>query len=359
MTKRSKLLKRMAKVDPALAWQTLLSSGLPIGRGDVLDIADIWYEQDAVAAAAFGLTLQEPLQRSAFLRRVLSKWMLEQPGAFAAWFHAQSPDLDLARYLNSGNLVYKAGTCTLAELDSLLRVDASFPGFPDFVGRQAAKLWAQPGQRQATTDWLHRITDSALRDALWKQIVAGTSQEDPRAAAQAVAEISQPVLRREAGSTVAAHLARTDPAAALAFAATLADEAEARSAWASAVSTWGLRQPGQALAYVQENLASLSSSALNPVLRNLGESRPTEVLAMAATLPDSRDRRLVVMDVFMSWRSREPEAAQLWMESDRSAFLSTVERTNWINFRSSSSPAPVGSSSHSTAISGRPVYYVY
>lgn len=355
---RGKLLMRMVQADPARAWQMLMSSGLPVSQGDVHSIADAWYGKEPAAAAAFGLTLTDPLQRPAFLQRVLSKWMLEKPGAFATWFHTQPKELDLARYLSTSGVTYHAGSATLAELDSLLQVNPGFANFSQFLGDQLGRLWSKPDQREATLAWLRRVDDPAMRDTLWKHVVAAASEEDPHAAAKMVAEIGDAKLSREASSTVAANLARKDPRAALQYAATLPDATAARGAWQSAMSTWGLKAPAQALAYLQQNISTLQPELLGPVLRNLGESQPAEALALASALPASSERSLAVLEVFSTWRARQPEAAKRWMESEQAAFLPSTEKTVWKSLSMPRISAP-NSQSYSLSVNGRVLHYTY
>lgn len=356
---REKLLTRMMEADPARAWQVLMASGLPVSLRDVSGIAQAWYEKDPAAAAAFGLTLTDPLQRPAFLRQVLSKWLLEKPGAFAAWFHAQPADLDLARYLNSSNLGYRPGTCALEDLDSLLRINAGFRSFPDFLGRQVGALWSQPEQREGAIAWLRRVADAELRDTLWKNLIVKASEEDPKAAMAMLAEIGDARLRREASSTLAAHHARQDPRAALDYAAKLPDEVAARTAWQSALCTWTASDPVQALEYIRQNMATIPPDVLTPTARTLGENRPAEALAVVAGYPKSAERDMLVMRLAHEWYSNRPEEVRRWLESAASTDLAAPNsalRKVLGEARSATTPGPA--TTH-IMVNGRPLVYTY
>lgn len=356
---RDRLLQRMAQADPARAWRALIASSMPFSRQEVHSIAEAWYGKDPEAAAVFGLTLTDPLQRPAFLQRVLSKWMLEKPGAFAAWFHTQAGELDLAQYLGASNMVYSAGSCTLQELDSLLRVNPGFASFPDFLGRQFSALWSQPEQRQAATNWLRRVADPALRDLLWKHAVAAAGEEEPQTAAAMLEEIGDPKTRRQASSTLAALLARKDPRAALDYAATLPDEAAARSAWQSALCTWAAGSPQQVLAYIQQNIASLTPDMIIPAARDLGQSRPAEALAAVAGFPPSGARMSLIMDLMFTWRSRRPEEARRWLETEQAATLLVRDSPLWKVINAPQLPPVSGPATTQTTVNGRPVVYTY
>ncbi|MGV3659607.1 MAG: hypothetical protein ACO1TE_05470 [Prosthecobacter sp.] len=355
---RHDLLEQMAKADPARAWQALMQSGLPVSRADIDGIASAWYEKDPADAAKFGLTLTDPLQRPAFLRQVLSKWMLEKPGAFARWFQTQPADLDLAQYLHSSNIVYRNNLCTLEDLDGLLRVNPRYSSFPDFLGRQLGALWSQPEQRQAATEWLRGVADPQMRDALWKHLVAKACQEDPQAATGMLTEISDDRARRQASSTITAHLTKRDPQAALQFAASLPDAAASQHAWQSALCTWAAQDPQQALGYIRENLARLTPQMLEPAGSALGESRPAEALALAAAFPASVERTSLINNVMSTWRHKQPSESRRWVESDQATILPAADLQHWRSSVASPQPAQ-GSSGMSTTINGRRLYYSY
>lgn len=356
---REKLLTWMMEADPARAWQVLMSSGLPVSLRDVSGIAQAWYEKDPAAAAAFGLTLTDPLQRPAFLRQVLSQWLLEKPGAFATWFHTQPADLDLARYLNSSNMVYRPGTCALKDLDSLLRINAGFRSFPEFLGRQVGALWSQPEQRQGAIAWLRGVADAELRDTLWKNLIVKASEEDPKAAAGMLAEIGDARVRREASSTLAAHHARQDPRAALDYAAKLPDEMAARTAWQSALCTWTASDPLQALDYIRQNIATIPPDILEPTARTLGESRPAEALAVVADYPKSAERDRLVRSLVYEWHANRPAEFRRWLESASSAELgapNSALRKVLGEVRPAATPAPA---TNHIMVNGRPLVYTY
>lgn len=355
---RGELLKRMMQADSARAWQALMVSGLPVSRKEVRDMAQAWYEKDAAEAAAFGLTLTDPLQRPAFLQWVLSKWLMEKPGTFAAWFHAQPADLDLARYLNGSNLVYRPGTCTLEDLDSLLRINAGFSSFPDFMGRQVSALWSQPERRQAVLAWLRRVADTGLRDRLWKDLLATASAEDPRAAAAMLEEIGDATLRREASSTLAAHHARQDPQAALEQAGKLPDDTAARAAWQSALCTWAASAPGQALDYIRQNMGTITPDLLDPATRTLGESRPAEALAVVTGYPKSAERDRLVNNLLFEWRSNRPEEVQRWLENASSADLIPISSPLRKVLTDVRPASPTAGTFH-IIVNGRPLVYTY
>ncbi len=353
---RGDLLSRMAKVDPARAWRMLMASGLPVQRADIEIIADTWYEQDPAAAAKFGLALNDPLQRPAFLRLVLSKWFLEKPSAFAAWHETQPAVLDLARFISSFNMTYRTGIQTLADLESAVRVNPPYSGFPDLVGRQFHDIWKQPEQRQAATDWLHSLTDDKVRDTTWKHLIAEVSKNDPQAAAAMLAEIGDARLRREASSSIAANLAHRDPQAALAYAAALPDEKAAATARQSALCTWTSNDPKQAFEYIRQNLRTLTPEMLSPAAWDLGENRPVEALEIAASFPASTERTGLINSLLSAWRNQHPAEAQKWLESTQSSILTTADLER---FRNRPVTRNFGPTSSSTTVNGRRISYSY
>lgn len=356
---RSTLLARMAEADPARAWRALMSSGLPVTRAETDSVAEAWYEKDALGAANFALTLTDPLQRPAFLRQVLYKWLREKPGAFARWFNSQPEELNLGRYLSASSMTYRLGLCTLEDMDALLLLAPRWDSFPDFIGLQLGALWSQPEQRQAATDWLRRVTDSHIRDALWKQLVARASPEDPQAATRMLAEISDDKSRRQASSTISAHLAKQDPQTALDFAASLADPEASQHAWRSALCTWAAQDSQKALDYIRQNMARLTPEMLDPAGSALGESRPAEALAVVAGFPASVDRSSLINNVMSTWRNRQPVESRRWLEGGQgAAILPAADLEYWRASLAAdaASQRPMGMS---TTINGRRVNYSY
>ncbi|HEY1050486.1 MAG TPA: hypothetical protein VGE39_12045 [Prosthecobacter sp.] len=354
---RQELLDQMAAADPERAWQMLMASGLPVSRADLHSIADAWYDKEPAKAAAFGLALTDPLQRPAFLQRLLTKWMYEKPGSFARWFHTQPAELGLTQHINSSNIVYRPGFCSLEDMDSLLRVNAG-GSFADFLGGQVGALWAKPEQRQATMDWVRGVEDPKMRDTLWKYLVAHASEGDPQAAAGLLGEIGDERTRREASSTITAHLVEQDPQAAFDYAATLPEGAARQSAWQSAFGTWATREPAQALAYIQQNMASLRPELLEPAARSLGETRPLEALTVMARFPESSDRDSVLRELVGTWQDRQPVEARRWLESEQAQILPGEMLALWR--RVVKLPAtPPGTAGMITTLNGRRVHYTY
>lgn len=355
---RQELLEQMAEVDPERAWKVLMASGLPVSRSDLNSIADSWCDKEPAKAAAFALALTDPLQRPAFLQRVLTKWMLEKPGSFARWFHTQPTELGLAQHLNSSNMTYRPGHCALEDMDSLLRVNASYGSFADFLGGQVGALWAQPEQRQATMDWVRGVEDPKLRDTLWKYLVAHASEKDTQAAAGLLAEIGDEKTRREASSTITAHLAEQDPQAAFDYAASLPEGAARENAWQSAFGTWAANEPGQALDYIKQNMAGLRPELLEPAARALGESRPLEALAVMARFPESSDRDTLLRELVSTWQDRQPVEARRWLESEQAAILPEEMLARWRKVVKSLA-TPQGTIGMMTTVNGRRVHYTY
>lgn len=353
---RGELLQRMAMVDAARAWRMLMTSGLPVQRADIESIANAWYEKDPAAAAKFGIALNDPLQRPTFLRMVLSKWFLEKPSAFAAWYETQAVELDLAQFISSSNMIYGPGIHTLADLESALRVNPPFSSFPDLVGSQFHEVWKQPEQRQAATDWLRRLTDDKVRDTTWKHLIAEVSKDDPQAAAAMLAEIGDARLRREASSSIAANLAHRDPQAALAYAAALPDEKAAATAWQSALCSWTVSDPNQALEYIRQNLRTITPQMLDPAAGELAASRPVEALEIAASFPESTERSSLIGSLISSWQNEQPGEAKKWLESAQSAILPTAELER---FRNRPVARYFGPTSSSGTVNGRRISYSY
>lgn len=355
---RGKLIEQMAKADPERAWRALMGSGLPVSRAETDSIADEWYKKDAAGAAKFGLALTDPLQRSAFLRQVLSQWLMEDSGAFARWFQTQPEGLDLAQYLHRSSMVYRPSLCTLEDLDILLRVNPRFSTFPDLVGRQLGVLWSQPEQRQAATDWLRSVADPRMRDTFWKHLVATACRDDPRSATAMLAEIGDDKTRREASSTITAHLTRQDPQAALQFAASLPDAVASQHALQSVLCTWAAQDPQQALSYVRENMASLTPQMLEPAGHTLGEGRPAEALGIAAAFPASDERSSLINNIMSTWRYKQPTESRRWLESDQAAVLPAADLEFW-RTRVATPQTSQGPMGMTTTVNGRRLYYSY
>ncbi|MEQ1752084.1 MAG: hypothetical protein ABL974_21865, partial [Prosthecobacter sp.] len=353
---RGELLQRMAMVDAARAWRMLMTSGLPVQRADIEGIADAWYEKDPAAAAKFGIALSDPLQRPAFLRQVLSKWFLEKPSAFAAWYETQAVELDLAQFISSSNMIYRPGINTLADLESAVQVSPPYSSFPDLVGRQFHEVWKQPNQRQAASDWLRRLTDDKVRDTTWKHLIAEVSKADPQAATAMLAEIGDARLRREASSSIAANLAHRDPQAALAYAAALPDEKAAATAWQSALCSWTVSDPKQALEYIRQNLRTITPKMLDPAARELAASHPVEALEIAASFPKSNERSSLIGNLISGWRNEQPVEAKKWLDSTQATILPAAELERFRNKPVARYPGQTG---YSTTVNGRRISYNY
>lgn len=369
--RRSRLISDMAAKDGARAWKMLMESGGRVTIKDIEEIGEYWGKSQGYAAATFGLTLTDPLQRSAFLRTALTAWLRADDKSFLGWFQQQPADLDLARHVNASGTIRLGGgysrihshDLTVGWLEAISVVRPPDPHLTSTLSSQFENGFQDPKERADAVAWIKRQSDVEWRDAAWKGLAIGIAKKDFDAAAAILPEISDEKMRREVTSTIVAHLARTNPQQALGYASALPDERASKAAWQSALATWATHQPAESLAYVMQNITTVTPSQIERAGGSWGKSIPIEALKAVAQIPEGNGSRTEIINwIVAEWRTKHSQVASQWLASDQAAFLPEMElqRLRAESGTSGPSSAPrMGTSSMSTVVNGRRMTYFY
>ena len=351
---RDPLLREMAKMDGRRAWEALTAGGRRGSLPDLKVVAEAWGGKQGYAAALFGLTLTDPIQRSAFMREALSAWMAADRVSFSNWMRQQPASLGLDRYIDISRLAY-GGTAphvlTLADLDMAVAFSPTNTYWGHPLDQVFEKAWADAGNRANAAAWISSQSETYVRDSAWRGLALETAKSDLGAAAEMAPQIQNDRQRHEVMSTIAARLAMANPQEAFAYTNSLADDASRKLAWQSAFTTWAERDPQQALSYVRANPEGIEIEDLSHAARFWGISDPTEALATLASIAKPQSNKEALASIIQLWQNARPLETMRWLESDQSAILPAQIRDRFIR-----KPASGGSwSTESFTINGRRV----
>ena len=177
--------------------------------------------------------------------------------------------------------------------------------------------------RQAALEWATSLPPSARRTSLIVQ-VAGTAAKDSPAEMLAFAETLDTKARRDVAGRVLAVWAESEPRVAIAALEEMDDRQLRRTTENSLIHKWAQSEPMAVFEWARARPASASrTQALSTALRNVGQSDPTQALALAEGL-DQSARSNAIDSVLHQWGRDDPRAAVAWLDESAHESIGAV-----------------------------------
>lgn len=309
---RGLLISKMAEKDGKLAWDTL-ANAKSLTNKDVEKIARAWGKSQGYAAATFGLTLQNTIQRSQFLREAIAAWMAEDMASFAKWFAQRPADAELERFVEfdgfSDGRTSKPPSFEM--LDAAMKLNVSVTSSSMYQMFQSA--WRNAAMRDKAAEWIAAQKDVEVRDVAWKQLALEFAGSDPARAREVLPMISDPKLRCHASSALAAEMAKMTPQEAMQFATSIEDESAREKAQASGMVTWAKTQPAESLAYLREHPDQLRPEYLSYAAREWVKINPVGAMETVGALSAENSRSGNLESLARDWYQRRPDQADAWL----------------------------------------------
>ena len=371
---RGFLITKMAEKDGKLAWDTL-SNAKSLSNKDVEKIASVWGKSHGYAAATFGLTLQNTIQRSQFLREAIAAWMAEDMGSFARWFAQQPAGADLERFVEfdgfSDGRTSKPPSVEM--LDAAMKLNVSVTSSSMYQMFQSA--WKNAAMRDKAAEWIAAQKDVEVRDVAWKQLALEFAGSYPARAREILPLIGDPKIRGHASSTLAAEMAKTTPQEAMQFATAIEDEGAREKSQASAMVTWAKTQPAESLAYLREHPEQLRPEYLSHAAREWVKVDPVGAMETVDAFSAENARKGSLESLARDWYQRRPDQADAWLATAKAGVIkdamqkAKAEPRKGIRYGGASWSGPEGEihtnygssgqSSTTATIGGKTITYFY
>ena len=308
------LVAKMAEKDAKLAWDTL-SQAKSLTNTDVEKIASVWGKSQGYAAATFGMTLQNTMQRSLFLRRSIAAWMAEDMGSFSRWFSQQPPGADVERFVEFGGFSDddRAKKPSFETLDAAVALNVGVNSSRMYQMFEAA--WEDVAMREKAAEWIVAQKDPEVRDVAAKELAVRWAESDPARAREILPMIGDAKLRQHASSTLAAEMAKATPQEAMQFATAIEDPNAREKSQASAMVTWAKTQPAESLAYLREHPDQLRPEYLSYAAREWAKVDPVGAMEMTDTWSAENARQGNLESIARDWYQRRPDQADAWLAS--------------------------------------------
>jgi hypothetical protein len=286
---RPTILQSWASVDPAnaakyyadnpreFAMMGMMGGGRgPMGgQGGAAIIASEWARQDPAAALAWANTLTT--EKSQALSAVVGEVAKNDPKKAA----------EMLAGMSGGDL-----------RDAYQRVATAY-GSSDFNEAQA---------------WIRTLPADQQANAL-AAAIEGLSNKDPQAAARQLALLQDGDAKNRVLAEVVGDWARIDPSAAAGLVKSQNDPDAQRDAMRQLMPTWVAQDPAAALqhAYSYEP-GPVRDSALQSYVWSNQSAAPSELMRVAESIGDDRDRSRSVGMAATRWMREEPEQARAYVE---------------------------------------------
>lgn len=317
---RGYLIGKMAEKDAKLAWDTL-SKSKSLTNADVEKIAGVWGKSQGYAASTFGLSLQDPMRRSLFLRKTIAAWMAEDMVSFARWFAQQPAGADLERFVEFGGFsdYHASKPPSFATLDAAVALNVGVNSSSMYQMFEHA--WKNATMREKAAEWIAAQKDAEVRDVAWKHLALQFAESDPARAREILPLIGDPGMRQHATSTLAAEMAKSTPLEAMQFAAAVEEQGAREKSLASAMVTWAKTQPGESLAYLREHPEQLQPEYLSHAAREWVKVDPVGAMEVVDSLAEQSARQGELERLARDWYQRRPDQADAWLASASSGRL--------------------------------------
>ncbi len=318
MTASFLLFGRWAEVDPQAAMAFSQSMGMA-GNFVRPTILQSWASVDPAGAAKFYQDNPREFATMGMFGRgggggqesgasiIASEWARQDPAGALAWAAGLTTDKGQAMTSVIGEVAKtdpRKAADMISQMDAADRANAyrtvaSQYGALDF---QEAQAWVRtlPAAEQA----------NALASA-----IGGLSNSDPAAAAVQVASMEDGEVKDRLIPEVVGDLARRDARAASEFLKKQTSEDAQRDGMRQLMPVWTSQNPQESLDFAYSFSGEVRDSALQSWVMNNNTTPPKDVIAVAKTIENDRDRNRSIAVPVMKWMREDPEEARAYVET--------------------------------------------
>ncbi|MCP5543100.1 MAG: hypothetical protein H7A49_04250 [Akkermansiaceae bacterium] len=308
------LFSRWAEVDPnaAMAYSNSMGFGGAFVRPTILQSwagvdpqsAAKYYADNPREFAMMGRFGRGPMGNEGAPSIIASEWARQDPAAAMAWASSLTTDKEEAMSAVIGEVAKNDP----AEAASML---ASMDGDKGDAYRTVAMQYGAKSFSEAAA-WVRTLPADEQNDALGAAI-RGLSNVDPDAAVSEVAKMEEGDAKNRAVRDVVEDLARIDPQSAGDFLKTQTDEGVLRDGMRELMSSWVNQNANAALTYANSfGEGNVRDSALQSFVWTNNSSNPSELVKVAESIGDERDRERTVGVAVSKWLREDESAAKAY-----------------------------------------------
>jgi hypothetical protein len=244
---------------------------------------------------------------------IAGEWARQDPAAALAWANTLTTEKAQAMSAVVGE-VSKADPKKAAEmLTTLSGVDLS-EAYRSVAANYGASNFAEA---QA---WVRTLPADQQQDAL-AAAIGGLSNQDPAAAAAQLASMQDGTAKNRVAAEIIGDWARVDPNAAADLLKRQTSEEAQREGMRQLIPAWVGRNPTAALDYANTYPPGpVRDTALQSYVWSNQTAAPAQLVRVAETITDERDRNRTIGMAATRWMRESPEEAKAYVE--QSATLS-------------------------------------
>lgn len=238
---------------------------------------------------------------------IASEWARQDPAAALAWAGTLTTEKSQAIGAVLGE-VAKSDPKKAAEM--LRGISGSDMGE---AYRSVAASYGAKNFNEAET-WIRTLPADQQAAAL-AAAIGGLSQNDPAAAAYQLAGMPDGAAKNQAAAIVVGDWARVDPVAAANLLKSQPDENAQRDGMRRLMPAWVAKDPEAALQFANSYQAGpVRDSALQSYVWSNQSAPPSQLVRVAETISDERDRRRTVGIAASRWMRESPDEAKSFIQ---------------------------------------------
>lgn len=277
-------------------------------RNALRGIASTWASKDWRAAANYGVSLNDPVERRDFVGLALVDKLLNNFGEAATWLRTLAPATLATLGLEWSVVVPK----TQEEVSALLALaPASF--FARSSEGPSLALAAVIDATASTEAWLRTLPPGEGRDLAWQTYAVKAAASRPEKLAEILGEMSDPDARNRTTSTMAGLMAFKDPQGAMAFAGSLRDAQARTAARRTVMGVLASNAPALALEMLLADEASWPPEHMGTFGHQLGAYLPAATALAALRMRNPQTRGTWLGSAISAWWKQDRGGVTAWV----------------------------------------------
>ena len=238
---------------------------------------------------------------------IATEWARQDPQGALTWANSLTQGKSDALAAVLGEVAKSDPEQAARMLDQLAPGDRT-EAYASIAGRYGAQDFA------AAEAWIRTLPQDQQAEAT-AAAIEGLASKSPAEALAQINRMPDGEVRNQAIPSLIGPLARTSPQSAADLLASHPDENVQREGMRELMPAWTSQNPGAALAYAQSQQSGpLYDRAMSGFVTSNHSGNPSEMMQLAETIDNDRERTWSVGVTAQRWMQSEPDAARAYLE---------------------------------------------
>jgi len=238
---------------------------------------------------------------------IATEWARQNPQAALTWADSLTSGKSDAIASVLGEVAKSDPEQAAAMLNQLAPADRA-AAYTEIAGRYGAQDFG------AAEAWIRTLPQDE-QSAAFAAAIEGLASKSPKEALAQVNRMPDGDAKNQIIPTLVGPLARTDPQAAAALVSSQGDQNVQRDSMRQLMPAWTAQDPAAALAFASsQEPGPVYDRAMTSYITNNSSGNPAEMILLAETIDNDRERGWSVGFTAQRWMQSDPDAARAYIE---------------------------------------------